>query len=250
MGAPLDIRPVLDTEALRVWFHRGRSKRLVLCFSGVGVTRDKWPDVEFARTASGDGRDHVAYFADPARSWLNAPGLIEEITSWAQAFRTETGAEEIVTLGHSMGGFTALAMPAYMGINVALATGPQYSVHPDVTPDERRWGVYRKRISDFRIRELGGLFNDETAYYVLHGDHWREAPQRERFPERHNMHHLFLKDVHHDVPQLLQEKGVLQEVIEAAFQDRAKLVRKTMERAGIPVYRRRDAANKGEPRHA
>lgn len=241
MAGRLDIRPVSDTERLRVWFHAGRSQRLVLCFSGVGPDRRHLPEIEFAKTASHGGRDHVVYLADPQRSWLNEPGQIEEMVGWAEKFLAETGAVEVVTLGHSMGGFNAMAFPAYMKIDAVLATGPQFSVHPEVAHDERRWRFYRSKIASYRIRELSGLLRDGPYYIVLHGDHRREAPQRERFPLRDNLHHYYIRGVNHDVPQLLREKGILQDVLEAAFQKKPKRVRLLMQRAGIPAYRRKDA---------
>ena len=37
-----------------------------------------------------------------------------------------------MTLGHSMGGFAALAMPRFTPVKVALGLSPQVSVHPEV----------------------------------------------------------------------------------------------------------------------
>lgn len=247
MATRLDIRQLHDSARLRVWYHHGRSERLVLCFSGVGEHRKHLPEVEFAKTAAHGGRDHVLYLADPRRTWLNAPGQIEEMVEWAETYREKTGAREVVTLGHSMGGFTAMAMAAYLPVAAVLATGPQYSVHPAIAHDEPRWRYYRDQITDYRIRELGELLVDGTYYIVIHGDHWRETPQRERFPLRSNLYHYFIKGVNHDVPQLLREKGILQDVLEAAFQKKPKRVRLLMERAGIPAYKRSDARRRGRP---
>lgn len=238
MGKPLDIALMLDEPDLQVWSHIGRSDRLVLCFSGIGRRQGESPGYEFAATATAGGRDHVLFIADPARSWLNAPGLIEEIVELASEHAGRIGAREIVTLGHSMGGFAALAMPAWLPVRVAVGMSPQFSVHPEAAGQDPRWMEYRARIEAFRLRTLAPLLNDETGYFVFHGEHPREAVQREPFPRKPNLHHYYFRKVVHEVPQVLREKRVLSAVVQEAFANRPRRVRMAMAEGGVAAYRR------------
>lgn len=238
MAQKLAIEPVAAGPALEAWALEGTSRRLVLCFSGIGRDPGTSPGYEFATTASSDGRDHVLFIADPGRTWLNGPGLIEDIVELASDHYARIGAEEIVTLGHSMGGFAAIAVSAWLPVHVAIGFSPQYSVHPEVAGDDPRWMEYRAAISDFALRDLGDSFNEKTSYFVFHGEHPREAVQREKFPRRPNLNHYYFRKVVHEVPQVLKAGGVLHEVVQEAFADHPRRVRVAMEDAGVGVYRR------------
>lgn len=241
----LDIRLVQDSDLLRVWLYKGQSDRLVVSFTGIGVEGEEL-GYEFARTATQSGRDSALFIADKTRSWLNAPGLIDEITQWITATRIETGAQQVMTLGHSMGGFSALAMPKFTPVACAVALSPQVSVHPEVVGDDPRWMTYRSRIENFAIRDLSEVLVDTTAYFVVHGRHSRETPQRDRFPRARNLTHLVLPRTVHNVPQKLRAAGILDEVVEYGFQNRPRRMRLAM--ADLDVYRRpADQADGPEP---
>lgn len=240
MTGRLDIRLVQDTDLLRVWLYKGQSDRLCVSFNGIGPNTGEL-NYEFANTATQRGRDHALFIADKTRSWLNSPGLIEEIVQWITAFKAETGAQNVMTLGHSMGGFTALAMPKFLPVKVAVALSPQVSVHPDVVGDDPRWMRQRREIREFRLRSVQDMFVDDTAYYIMHGRHPREAPQRDRFPRAKNIHHYVLPNTVHNVPQKLRGAGILEEVVEYAFQNRPRKTRLAM--SGLEAYRRPEDEN-------
>lgn len=231
----LDIRLLHDGDTLRVWFHQGTGDRLTVSFSGIGIEGQD-PGYEFARTATQSGRDHALFIADKSRSWLNAPGLIDDIAQWIEASRLETGARDVMTLGHSMGGFAALAMPKYVPVTCAVGLSPQTSVHPEVAGDDPRWMDYRSRIKQFVIRDLSDTLVPGTAYYAVHGRHPREAPQRDRFPRADNLVHLILPRTVHNVPQKLRDAGILEEAVEQAFLNRPRRFRLAL--AGLEAYRR------------
>lgn len=235
MSARLDINLVQDTDLLRVWLYKGQSDRLVVSFTGIGVEGEDL-GYELAKTATQDGRDSALFIADKSRSWLNAPGIIDDIRQWVLAAKAETGASNVMTLGHSMGGFAALAMPKYTAVKVAVGLSPQVSVHPDVVGDDPRWMEYRSRIREFAIRDLSETIVPDTRYYVVHGRHSREAPQRDRFPRADNIVHLILPRTVHNVPQKLRKAGVLDKVVELAFQNRPRAMRLAM--SDLEVYRR------------
>ncbi len=226
----LPINLIRDTERLRVWEHRGASDRLVLCFSGIGDDPEMLPGYQFASVASGRGADTVLFIADPVRSWLNAPGLIEEIVELVEEHAARIGARRICSLGTSMGGFCACVIAGFTRVDTAVAMSPQYSVSPDVVPDEHRWMNYRERIADFRIRSVAEHLSAATSYYAFFGRHGREAPQRDRFPGGENIQMFVLPHTHHNVAQKLKRTGILAEVVQAAFDQRKWRVKRLVKR--------------------
>lgn len=221
----VQIDTLRDDARLRVWRHRGTSERLVVCFSGVGRLSSQPPRLEFAKTASGAGRDHVLYIADPARSWLNAPGLIEEIAGLVETEAARIGAKQVVAMGHSLGGFSALVLGGFTRVDVALALSPQYSVAPDLVPDETRWMAFRNRITQWRIRQAGDHMNPKTDHVVIFGRASREAPQRRLMRPAPNVDCYLLPRVHHDSVVRLHAAGVLDEVVQLAFDGRKRRLR-------------------------
>lgn len=230
--AVLNIRPHLSQEGIEMWTYRGVSDRLVVCFSGIGREPTEVQPIEFAKTATGNGRDNVLFISDTRRSWLNAPGLIETIVREVEALARETSAATICTLGHSMGGFMALVIPDFTKVDRAVAYAPQFSVHPDIAGDDLRWMEYRQYIEDFPIASVEAYLNDTTQYFVFHGRHPREAPQRDRFTPRHNLIHTILPNTVHNVPQKLKQMKLQEPVTEACFRNKIRRVRLLLEPLG------------------
>jgi len=225
MARDLTITEVLRDPDLHMWEHRADSRDAVLCLSGVGTDPAETPGHEFARSASGNGTRNVLFVADPNRTWLNGPGLIEKIVELWDAFVTRCGSPRRVALGHSMGGFAALVLPGFTRIDSALAFAPQFSVDPSIVPDEHRWMEYREKIESFRIRSVADHLNDSTDYVILHGRHPREAVQRDLFPLAGNIRHFILPRTHHDVPQKLKMAGVLAPFMKAVIDKRVRRAR-------------------------
>lgn len=217
-----------DDARLRLWRHHGRGDRLVVCFSGVGRDRRQPPRLEFAKTASGAGRDHALFVADPARSWLNAPGLIEEIAGLVETEAARLGVRQVVAMGHSMGGFSALVLGGFTRVDVALALSPQFSVAADVVPDEPRWMMFRKHFTAQRIREASDHMPAQTQHYVLFGTHYREAPQRRLMRPAPNVSCFLLPKVRHNSVVRLHEAGVLDDVVQLAFAARTRRLRQLL----------------------
>lgn len=227
MSDRLDVKLIEDTDDIRVWTLLGKSERLVVSFSGIG--RDDGPiDYGFANSASENGQHNVLFIADPKRSWLNANGLIEAITKRVLQFAADCKSTDLVSLGHSMGGFMALALPAFVPTRVAIGLSPQYSVHPDLVPTDNRWMNYRSKISNFVLRDLGETLNDVTRYYVFHGKHGREAPQRDLFPFASNIHQYVFPNTVHNVSQKLKNADLLKPVLKHAMNDRPRMVRQLL----------------------
>jgi len=226
----LTIRPVLETPDLLVWEHQGTSDRLVVCFSGVGPDPEVAPGYEFAQTATGDGKDTVLFIADPKRTWLNGPGLIEKIAALVIEVALRVGARTVCTLGHSMGGYAACVLPGFLKVDVAVAMSPQVSVHPEVVADDPRWMNWREQISQFRVQHVADHVAKGTRYFAFFGTHRREAPQRDRFPTGENIELLLMHSTHHNTAQRMRARGILDTVIQAAFDDRIYRVRRLIRR--------------------
>jgi pimeloyl-ACP methyl ester carboxylesterase len=224
----LVITPHVTQDDLIIHAHRGVSDRLVLCFTGIGADADKVPGIEFARTATAGGRDNVLFIIDPNRTWLNGPDLIEQIVEYASLFAREVNAAEIVTLGHSMGGYSALLIAKFLPVKSAVGLAPQYSVHPDVAGDDARWMQYRDAIQTHTIRDLGNYLTAETTYHVFHGSHGRERPQRDRFPKFPTLYHMIMPQTVHNVPQRMKRFGIMDQIVQLCFENKVRHVRLLM----------------------
>lgn len=207
-------------DGLHVWAHQGASDRLVLCFSGIGREPDDVPTYEFARAATGNGQDTTLFFSDPKRSWLNAPGLIDQIVWWVEETKARINPRQVVTIGHSMGGFSAAAISGFTRVDVAVCFSPQATVHPVLARDDERWMPWRDRIESFPIRSVRDHLDPETLCYAFFGRHSREAPQRERFPIADNVRFFVMPNTVHNTPQRMKQAGVLDEVVRFAFHGR------------------------------
>ena len=105
MDNALAIQPLIADDDLAVWARQGDSGLLVVCFSGIGKDAEPTPPIEFAKTATADGRHSALFVSDPHRSWLNAAGIVDRIVQIVSAYSVDVSASRIATLGHSMGGF-------------------------------------------------------------------------------------------------------------------------------------------------
>lgn len=211
--------PLRDDVGLRVWRVAGETRRLVVCFSGIGPS-DAPPGPEFQRLIAMAPRDHLLFIADPARSWLNRPGLVAEITAVIEAEVAATGATQICTLGFSLGGFCAVVIPAFTRVDCAVAFAPQFSVDPALVPAEDRWQDLRDQIPAFTIRNADDYVQPRSHYVVFFGAHRREAPQRNLVRPRPNLDLFVIPRTHHNVPQRLKDAGILDQILTACFDHR------------------------------
>ena len=228
MAAALDIRDYRQLNGLVSWLFQGLGDRLVVVFSGIGKTHQQTQPYEFARSATAKGENSVLYISDTDRSWLNRPGIIDDIVDLVMGAKSETGARSVATLGHSMGGFMAAVLAGKLGADNAICLSPQNSVHPDIAGDDPRWQAFRENITDFDVRDVADHMDDTVLYTVLFGRHGREVPQRDRFPIRENVDFYVMKNTVHNTPMRLKKAGLLDRFIAAAANGRRRKVRQMM----------------------
>lgn len=225
-----DLRPM---EALRqdgdlcVWRIAGASDRLIISMSSSGRLTDATPEPEFMSVAQKNS-DTVLFISDPRRSWLNRPGIVEDIKSVIEAEAARVAATNIAILGHSMGGFSALVMPAFTRIDTAIAFSPQYSVDPAVVPDEKRWMNYREQIQAFRISNADDHLNTTTHYFLFNGRGPIEAPQRKLVRPRPNLEYYVLPGIRHNAAAKMKQAKVMGTILNACFSHRKRALRGIM----------------------
>ena len=222
----------------------GTGRRLVVSLAGVGGASDvhRAQPMEFIGTASGRGENHVLFIADVSRSWMNAPGLAENIVKLIESYRDAHRVTEVVTMGNSMGGFAALVLPDLIPIKTAISFSPQFSMNPSTVPTEARWEKHQRNIRVWRFGDVGDLAQKDTQYFILHGDHPMEAAHWMRFRQHSRAHHYIVRGSGHGLAAQLRKRLILQRVIDAAIAHKPRQVRKALEHSfrgrRFDVYRR------------
>ena len=229
--AKLELETLRDDAELIASRRAGKTDRLVVCFSSIGSDPAVNPLPEWKRLAGRDPSDHLLFLADPARSWLNRPGLIEEMAAVIEAEAERVQALRVVAIGHSLGGFSALVMPAFTRIDVAAAFSPQYSIDPAVVPTEWRWEQYRNAIQDFRIHSANDHLRPECLYFVFLGARRREHAQRRQAKALPNLDYYVMAETLHDTPGRMKKAKILDTLIDACFDQNRDRVQELMIKA-------------------
>ncbi|WP_425040201.1 hypothetical protein [Primorskyibacter sp. S187A] len=236
MRSDITIRQLRNTYRFRAWICEGRNEEdpgiadtLVVVFSGIGAKESDCPGYEFPRLATQDGQRHVLFIADPLRTWLNEPGLIEDIVALIEETKARLGLTRVVMMGHSMGGFMASVLPSFTPVEACLCFSPQGTVHPDLIPGDMRWWEHREKITEYRIRDATDYLSPATHYYVIFGRAQKEANQIERFVPAENLHLFLLPDTSHDSAAKIKASGQLARLIRFAIQHRPRMVRELMQ---------------------
>ena len=229
MGRDIEIEPLITTADHRIAYMRGSGDRLVVSLGGVGTRPDEMPPFEFVGTASDHGRNHVLLVSERARTWMNSPDLPEAIVKEIETVVSREKITDVVAIGNSMGGFMALVLPLLTRIDCVVALSPQVSMHPDIVPEETRWQRWRRQFQSYRFPRVPEP-QDDTRYYIVHGDgpmeriHWARFPID---PKRYN--HFILREQEHNLVKLLKSKELLRPLIERAMSRKPRQVRKLLE---------------------
>lgn len=220
----MKIEALREEKALAIGYVPGRSKRLVVSMSGVGRRRNRMPPYEFVASASNGGENHTLLVADRTRSWMNRKMVSEAIVEHIEMLKAEHDIRSVVALGNSMGGFMALVLPQLTRVDQVIAFSPQYSMHPEHVPEEKRWQFWRDRFPRYAHETVGRLDKANGKVFVFHGDSDEEAIHWRRFPGRRSLQHFILRGMGHDMARDLQRRGLLKRVIRNAIAGRPRRV--------------------------
>jgi pimeloyl-ACP methyl ester carboxylesterase len=241
-GQFIALEPLLGTQDHEVAYMRGTGKRLVVTLGGVGTKPNEMPPFEFVGTASQGGENHVILVTEQARTWMNSPDLPEAIVKEIETVVAREAIDEVVAIGNSMGGFMALVLPTLTRVDTVVALSPQFSMHPNVVPEETRWQKWRRRFPTYRFRQVPAP-QDGTRYVVLHGDTPEERIHWARFPKApKTFNHFILRGESHDLVKALKKLDIMRPLLERAMDVKTRKVRKLLE-SHFSVSRREDLPN-------
>lgn len=207
--AHIKIETLLNQRPLLIEAMAGRTRALVVSFTSVGTQRHVMPPREFTSVASQGGENHVLFVTDMSRSWMNGVGLVQAMRVVINGYIDRHHITSVRAIGTSMGGFAAMVLSYLMPVERVVAFAPQYSVHPDVMPNENRWKFFRRQITDWPYRELDALPSEETDAYIFHGDTADEVMHWQRFPKGRNLRHFILIDGDHNFVAEIKKRGKL-----------------------------------------
>lgn len=240
----LEVRPITTRTPLDVAYMRGQKPLLVVAFSGVGNTRVGTPPFEFMGTASGYGDNHALLVSDPLRCWMNHEGYAEELVEIIEGYVKAHNIETVATLGNSMGGFMALVIAGLTKVDCAIAFAPQYSMHPELVPEETRWQFVHDGVKTWTQPDVGTLAAQRSAYYIFHCSHPMEAQHWLRFPWRPEISHFLFQSVGHDLARRMQKRKLIMPAIQSAIAGKPRQLRKHLQKSLIgrrfEVFRRED----------
>ena len=203
---------LVETDSVRLSLLGTGTDTLFVAFTGVGQGLGGIQTEEFIGTAS-RGNKSALFVIDKKRSWYNEPDVMSEALFHYKRIRTELNARRTVALGNSMGGFGAILFSGLANIDAAIAFSPQFSVHPDIVPQENRWKEYRKQIGRFLYKDLSSSFRHETRYYIFNGDAPEEEMHFSHFPQRPNVTNIVFPGCYHEVARMLKTDARLSELI-------------------------------------
>jgi hypothetical protein len=226
-----------DDAGLAAWFRPGTSKRLVVVFSDIKSSAARKPD--FVQMAGEHGAANILFIADPARSWMNRPNLIEDCVALTKTIAARVGADDIIAMGASMGGYSAIVLAGHMDINLVVAFSPQMMVKPSEAPSEKRWVKLRRAIGDFRILNAADLWSAKTTYMIAFDETPADSLHRAFVPMTPNTNLLITPGESENAAQVLQQHGCLEAFLDLIYTRRfmaaRKHIRETLERCVFTV---------------
>lgn len=228
----LEFKLLHDKHPLRIEAAPGEKSRLIVSFTSVGQERDQWPPKEFVGLASQNGRNHVICITDISRCWMNANGMANLIVTKISDYVLEHKITNVMAIGTSMGAYNALILGRKIPLSRIICFTPQYSVHPDVLPEEKRWRFFRKKITNWPHKQMNKLPKAPVPIYMFHGDTPDERMHWERFPTAPNLKHYIFAGADHNFVGNLKGANTLRKIVLAAINNRPGRMSKVVQRAG------------------
>ena len=185
---------------------------VIISFTGVGYQLGGIQTEEFRKIKSFKNYDNL-FFIDKSKSWFNnvdTDEIIEKIKMY----------DNVITLGNSMGAFSAIMFAKYYPVKKAIAFATQYSLHPDIVPWEERWNGYQKIISEkYGWKNKHLEFNDKTKYYIISGNDKEDKKHIDMIPKKSNIKKIVIQGANHGVAKYLKEQNKLYPLIEEIIND-------------------------------
>ena len=229
MQAP---EPYLVDPPLHLDYLPGKSRMLVLAFTGVGNRIDPVPTPEAIRLTGWDGENHVLFISDASRSWMNAPGLVERLQTAVDRLVQAIQPDRIVAFGNSMGGSAAMIYASVARVDSLLAIVPQYSVRSDLVPEERRWTHFRQHIVEWRFPAVPDLTGRDCQAMVLHGGEQHEIIHARRFKIGPGVDHYIVPRYGHALAKGLKSTRHLRPLMTHVFNGEMDKARAVVDSAG------------------
>ena len=184
-------------------FIDNKTNKTIVSFTGIshGFGVSDWKQ-EF-RGLLNQLKFNVMFVSDREVSWYNTID-VDKIKSKL------IDQEEIITIGNSMGAYNAIQFANDINVTKVIAFATQYSIHPDIVPDEPRWKSEVKKIKQWKHKHL--MFNNVTEYYIFSGDDKLEMYHTDMIPHQQNIH-KFITEGGHMVSAKLKNKGILYPII-------------------------------------
>lgn len=213
---PREVTHLREDSDLRITYYPGQSDTVVVTFNSVSYgLYDAQPD-EFIGTAKGADINHVISVTDRQRSWFSAPGMVDRIVDTVALKLAELSPKRIATLGSSMGGHGALLFAERLGVDVALAFSPQFSMQERMK--ETRWTDLRPFMTEHRLSALGPHLTGKTRAICLFGAQTRQDRRHMMWILRRCVADCYLlDDAHHIVAEKIKTDGQLGDVFAAAL---------------------------------
>lgn len=205
--------PYLTAHPLYISYLPGTSDRLVISFSGVGEPDEDVPRLEAAKLAGWQGENHVLFISDASRSWMNGEWIMEQIDATVRKLSAEIKPSRVVAFGNSMGGTAAMIFADAYPVDAVLAIAPQFSIQPDLMPDEKRWTHYADQITNWRFPSAPNLVGNRAEVVILHGSIGREMSHASKFAQGANIHHYIYAGYAHGMAAKLKRKRQLEPII-------------------------------------
>lgn len=211
-----------EDRFLRVAFaDRGSLDRILVCFTDAGLEMGHVGTVmanvsanpeQFVKTAEHLNCSAI-YVTDKTVSWGNHIDF-EQI---ALIIKDHVKGKKVTILGVSMGGFNAVVATRYIDALLCMSFCPQFSVHPDIMPQEHRYDAFVAAIEDFHIPSLEEYFNDSCVYYTFNGSQGMDRYHWEKFPVLKNARHYVFPEIDHRVARELRVRDILVPLIGACM---------------------------------
>lgn len=207
------IPTLYEDDTLKITHLPGDGDHCLLTFIGVGhgLGGIDQQNEEFRKLGPQWGPQ--IFIFDKKRSWGNAIDLdrVTAVTAPLRKGRT------VISIGLSMGGFLAILASSLVGAQRCISFAPQFSMHPNIAPFERRWRRYTLHITEWRVPSLEGCFSPACQYYAFFPECPIERAHQALFPQLPNLQHFRISHPDHNVARALKESGMLYPALRACI---------------------------------